>query len=140
MYTVLSAPLDEAGANLLDLVVFPRRWDPTENTFRPPFFHRNAVTEINGVIAAGRDGGAYPSGLTFITPDMVPHGPSRQASSRARGPEAGRAPALLGATDVWFQFETCLQLSLTEWADRRRDPSWASRFGLHDVDFDPGGA
>ena len=110
-------------------------------TDKGPNGHRiDSIPIANGVIAAGRDGGAYPSGLTFITPDMVPHGPSRQATSRARGPEAGRAPALLGATDVWFQFETCLQLSLTEWADRRRDPSWASRFGLHDVDFDPAGA
>src|SRR5690606_5302153 len=50
IYTVVSAPLDEQGAHSLDFVLFPARWDPTVGTFRPPFFHRNAVTEFNGII------------------------------------------------------------------------------------------
>ncbi|MEL6185563.1 MAG: iron-containing alcohol dehydrogenase, partial [Myxococcota bacterium] len=50
IYSVLSAPLDERGAHGLDLVFFPPRWDVSEGTFRPPFFHRNATMEINGII------------------------------------------------------------------------------------------
>ena len=76
IFTVLSAALDQPGENLADLVVFPvPRWDVSEHTFRPPFFHRNAATEINAIVKGNaRDGDPLSRGGIFITPSFAPHG------------------------------------------------------------------
>ncbi len=111
IHTVLSAPLDEAGVNALDFVIFAPRWDPTEHTFRPPYFHRNATTEINGIIhnPAPADSPFQP-GCLFVTPAMTPHG------VRASGVEGFLAlddaeanrPAPPDEDALWCQFETAL--------------------------------
>jgi homogentisate 1,2-dioxygenase len=33
-----------------DFVVFPPRWACAEGTFRPPYYHRNAMSEFMGLI------------------------------------------------------------------------------------------
>jgi homogentisate 1,2-dioxygenase len=48
--TVLTAPTDKAGVALLDFVIFPPRWLVAENTFRPPYYHRNCMSEFMGLI------------------------------------------------------------------------------------------
>lgn len=114
VYTVLSAPLDEAGANNLDFVVFVPRWDPTEHTFRPPYFHRNATSEFNGIIATpGR--GVFQPGSCFLTPALVPHGIVAKNLPHSR-PSVEPGPAKPVENSLWFQFETTLPVSLTTWA------------------------
>ncbi len=114
VYTVLSATLDEAGSNNLDFVVFVPRWDPTEHTFRPPYFHRNATSEFNGIIAtSGR--GVFQPGSYFLTPALVPHGIVAKNVPHSR-PRIEPAPAKPVENSLWFQFETTLPVSLTAWA------------------------
>jgi homogentisate 1,2-dioxygenase len=137
IHTVLSAPLDEVGAHTLDLVVFVPRWDPTEGTFRPPYFHRNVTTEINGVIRdpASADGPFAP-GTCFVTPALTPHGPAAHAAERARAqPDA---PARLSDDALWFQLETALPFALGAWAERARDPRWQGVWGSHRARFGGG--
>ncbi|HEU5073588.1 MAG TPA: homogentisate 1,2-dioxygenase, partial [Polyangiaceae bacterium] len=114
VHTLLSAPLDEAGSNNLDFVVFVPRWDPTEHTFRPPYFHRNATTEFNGVIKTpGR--GVFQPGSYFVTPAFVPHGiVAKNLPHSLTRAETG--PAKPVEDSLWFQFETTLPVSLTAWA------------------------
>ncbi len=129
IYTVLTAPLDEAGAHTLDLVVFPTRWDATTGTFRPPFFHRNAVAEINGVVREP-SGGAFAPGCVFVTPPFTGHGVHRRTVERIRGLTDAQADApfhLSGA--LWFQLESALAPSLTPWAAPLDD--WAATWGSH---------
>jgi len=138
IYTVLSAPLDEPGASALDLVAFVPRWDPTEGTFRPPFFHRNATTEINGVIRdPGEAGGPFAPGSCFLTPPMTPHGVRARSAERARSGED--RPHRLSDVSLWFQFESALPLSLTSWAEAAQDPAWHGIWGSHRRHFDPAG-
>lgn len=114
VYTVLSAPLDEAGSNNLDFVVFVPRWDVSEHTFRPPYFHRNATSEFNGIIAAaGR--GVFQPGSYFLTPALVPHGIMAKNLPHS-SPSVEPAPAKPAMDSLWFQFETTLPVSLTAWA------------------------
>ena len=135
--TVLSAPLDEPGASTLDLVAFVPRWDPTEGTFRPPYFHRNATMEVNGVI---RDpatvGGPSTPGSCFLTPPMAPHGVRAPSAERARS--GGDAPARSPDDALWFQFESALPMSLSAWAEQAQDPGWHGIWGSHRRHFDPG--
>lgn len=50
--TVLTSATDEVGVAACDFVLFPPRWEVQENTFRPPWFHRNTMCEFNGYIWA----------------------------------------------------------------------------------------
>lgn len=119
VYTVLSAPLDRDGENCLDLVVFPPRWDSTENTFRPPFFHRNVTTEFNGILReANTQHPVFRPGGVFITPSMTPHGVVAENVERAfaADDEHANRPHRTSDRALWFQFETSLPLSLSSWA------------------------
>ncbi len=142
IYTVIGAPLDEQGSNSLDLVFFPPRWDNTEHTFRPPFFHRNATTEFNGIIRDPglREDGPFREGGYFVTPSMTAHGVLARAIEREyrRRDDAG---ARIPDRSAWFQFETALPLHLTRWARRgeHRVPGWPQRWGVYRSRFDPSG-
>lgn len=119
IHTVVSAPLDEPGTATLDLVVFTPRWDPTEHTFRPPYFHRNGTTEINGIIREPVTRGTFfVPGAHFITPGMTPHGPGASLLRRtlAQPDELADKPHRYSDHALWFQFETTLPFSLSTWA------------------------
>ena len=133
IYTVLSAPLDEQGANTLDLIVFAPRWDVSLGTFRPPYFHRNPVCEVNGIIReSSPPGSPFQPGCCFVTPSLTAHGPSGRAVERARALDDADAdkPAPPG-NSLWFQFETALPLSLTPWAEDNRARDWSATWGSH---------
>jgi homogentisate 1,2-dioxygenase len=142
VYTVVSAPLDEPGTNSLDLVVFPPRWDATEGTFRPPYFHRNATTEINGIVreVAGPHA-TFTPGCLFLTPSMTPHGPVAASAEHAFAlrPEQADRPHRYAESACWFQFETALPFSLTPWAREapHRVKDWHAKWGSHRSHFDP---
>uniref|UniRef100_A0A2N9HEK3 homogentisate 1,2-dioxygenase n=1 Tax=Fagus sylvatica TaxID=28930 RepID=A0A2N9HEK3_FAGSY len=51
--TVLTAPTEKPGVALLDFVIFPPRWLVAEHTFRPPYYHRNCMSEFMGLIHGG---------------------------------------------------------------------------------------
>ena len=142
IYTVVTAPLDEQGANSLDLVVFPPRWDPTEHTFRLPYFHRNATTEINGIVReVTSEHSMFVPGSTFITPSLTPHGPVAAAVDRHldQTPEHADRPHRYSESALWFQFETALPLSLTAWAQSAaiRHAEWHAEWGVYRGRFTP---
>jgi homogentisate 1,2-dioxygenase len=141
IYTVVSAPLDEAGAHTLDLIVFPPRWEVSAGTFRPPFFHRNPVSEVNGIIREPAAAGSpFVPGCCFITPALTAHGPGTRAVDRARTQPDGEAdrPQPPSTDSLWFQLETILPLSLTPWAEEHRLPGWPATWGSHRSRFTPG--
>jgi homogentisate 1,2-dioxygenase len=133
IYTVLSAPLDQQGANTLDLIVFPPRWDVSLGTFRPPYFHRNAVSEVNGIIReSSPPGSPFQPGCCFVTPSLTAHGPSGRAVERVRALGEAEADKPVAPGDsLWFQFETALPLSLTPWAEESRTKDWPATWGSH---------
>lgn len=143
IYTVLTAPLDELGSHSLDFVFFPPRWDVSEGTFRPPFFHRNATTELNGIIQDPSlpAGSPFAPGGAFLTPSMTPHGVvGRSVERHLRATdEAADRPQRIGQGSMWFQFESALPLQLTAWAaegpTRRAD--WPDVWGVYRTHFTP---
>jgi homogentisate 1,2-dioxygenase len=138
IHCVLSAPLDEAGVSSLDLIVFAPRWDVSQGTFRPPYFHRNPVSEINGIVReAPPPGSPFQPGCCFITPSLTAHGPGGKTVERvlALGDEQADRPAPPDTGGLWFQFETALPLSLTPWAEEHRLPDWPATWGSHRAHF-----
>lgn len=85
IFTVLTSPSDTPGTPHMDFVIFPPRWMVAENTFRPPYFHRNAMSELMGLIEGAYDAkedGFVPGG-TSLHNCMSGHGPDAQTFEKA---------------------------------------------------------
>ncbi len=85
IFTVLTSPSDTIGTANLDFVIFPERWMVAEHTFRPPYFHRNIMSELMGLIYGQYDAketGFEPGGISLHN-CMVSHGPDAQAFHKA---------------------------------------------------------
>ncbi|MEV0963672.1 homogentisate 1,2-dioxygenase [Streptomyces sp. NPDC049910] len=88
IFTVLTSPSDTPGLAGVDFVVFAPRWLVGENTFRPPYFHRNVMSEYMGLIEGAYDaktagkGGFVPGGGSLHNM-MSAHGPDRETFDRA---------------------------------------------------------
>ena len=81
IFTVLTSPSDTPGRANCDFVIFPPRWMVAENTFRPPWFHRNLMSEAMGLIHGVYDakaGGFEPGGLSLHN-RMSAHGPDLES-------------------------------------------------------------
>lgn len=142
VYTVLSAPLDHPGENTVDLVVFPERWDVTEDTFRPPFFHRNAATELNGIVQGREADRVFARGGLFLTPPHAPHGVPDDTVEHAlaAADEEANRPAKLGRGERWIQLESTFPMQLSPWALEapHRDPRFGDRLRGLKKRFQPG--
>ncbi len=81
IFTVLTSPSDTPGRANCDFVIFPPRWMVAENTFRPPWFHRNLMSEAMGLIHGVYDAkaeGFEPGGLSLHN-RMSAHGPDLES-------------------------------------------------------------
>ena len=76
IFTVLTSPSAMPGRANADFVIFPPRWLVAEDTFRPPWFHRNVMTEFMGMVRGKYDAkvGFQPGGASLHS-IMTPHGP-----------------------------------------------------------------
>uniref|UniRef100_A0ACD6A991 Uncharacterized protein n=1 Tax=Avena sativa TaxID=4498 RepID=A0ACD6A991_AVESA len=118
--TVLTAPTDKPGVALLDFVIFPPRWLVAENTFRPPYYHRNCMSEFMGLIYGmyeAKADGFLPGGASLHS-CMTPHGPDTrtyEATISKLGAAANNAPSSLRGT-LAFMFESALIPRVCRWA------------------------
>ena len=105
IFTVLTSPSDTPGVANCDFVIFPPRWLVAENTFRPPWFHRNVMSELMGLVKGAYDAkaeGFVPGGASLHN-CMNAHGPDRASYEKAISAEL--APQKLDDT-LAFMFET----------------------------------
>lgn len=106
IFTVLTSPSDTAGTANVDFVIFPSRWLVAEDTFRPPWYHRNVMSEFMGLVYGEYDakpGGGFSAGGASLHNCMAAHGPDRDAFERASS--ATLAPQKLADT-MAFMFES----------------------------------
>ena len=130
IFTVLTSPSDTSGVANCDFVIFPPRWMVAEDTFRPPWFHRNVMSEFMGLVAGVYDakaGGFAPGGASLHN-QMASHGPDR--SSYETAISASLAPHKIDAT-MAFMFEGRLPFRPThfaaeaDFAQRDYDACWS---------------
>lgn len=85
IFTVLSSESTIPGTANLDFVIFPPRWMVAEHSFRLPYFHRNYMNELMGLICGEYDAkkeGFLPGGIS-IHNCMTPHGPDARSYNQA---------------------------------------------------------
>jgi homogentisate 1,2-dioxygenase len=105
IFTVLTSPSELPGTANCDFVIFPPRWMVAEHTFRPPWFHRNVMSEFMGLIHGAYDakaGGFAPGGASLHN-CMSGHGPDRESYEKAVAAEL--APHKIDNT-MAFMFES----------------------------------
>ncbi|MGY4829964.1 homogentisate 1,2-dioxygenase [Sphaerotilaceae bacterium SBD11-9] len=115
IFTVLTSPSDTPGTANCDFVIFPPRWLVAEDTFRPPWYHRNVMSEFMGLVHGRYDAkeeGFVPGGMS-VHNSFVPHGPDADAFEKASA--APMAPQKLADT-LAFMFESRYRFLPTEFA------------------------
>lgn len=115
IFTVLTSPSDTPGTANCDFVIFPPRWAVAEDTFRPPWYHRNVMSEFMGLVHGQYDAkpeGFKPGGMS-LHDCMVPHGPDSEAFEKAS--QAQLAPHKLEHT-LAFMFESRWRFKPTDFA------------------------
>ena len=123
IFTVLTSPSNVPGRANADFVIFPPRWMVAEDTFRPPWFHRNVMSEAMGLIYGAYDAkaeGFAPGGLSLHNL-MSGHGPDVESWRKAS--EAELKPAKIEGT-MAFMVETCWPYRPTEWALQHAQPDY----------------
>ena len=116
IFTVLTSPSETAGTANCDFVIFPPRWMVAEDTFRPPWFHRNVMAEFMGLITGTYDakaGGFVPGGASLHNPFSA-HGPDQVSYDKAVA--ATLSPHKIEDT-MAFMFESRHPIHLTRWAN-----------------------
>jgi homogentisate 1,2-dioxygenase len=115
IFTVLTSPSETPGVANCDFAIFPPRWMVAENTFRPPYFHRNIMNEYMGLIYGAYDAkaeGFVPGGGSLHN-CMSAHGPDAASFEAASAAEL--TPKYLGDT-LAFMFETRYVIRPTRFA------------------------
>jgi homogentisate 1,2-dioxygenase len=105
IFTVLTSPSETPGVANCDFVIFPPRWLVAEHTFRPPWFHRNVMSEFMGLVHGEYDaktGGFAPGGASLHN-CMSAHGPDKASYDQAV--KAELAPRRIADT-MAFMFES----------------------------------
>jgi len=117
IFTVLTSQTDTAGIANVDFVIFTERWLVAENTFRPPWYHMNIMSEFMGLIYGVYDAkpqGFVPGGMSLHN-CFLPHGPDMDAFTAAS--QSNLAPQKLDNT-LGFMFETRFAQHVTDFAAR----------------------
>ncbi len=86
--TVLTSPSEKAGTANMDLVIFSDRWLVAEDTFRPPWFHSNTMSEFMGLISGSYDAKpGHSPGTSTLHNQFFPHGPTADVVAAASSAE-----------------------------------------------------
>ena len=116
IFLVLQSLSDTPGVDDLDFVIFPPRWLVMQDTFRPPWFHRNVASEFMGLIEGVYDAKAegFAPGGASLHNCMSGHGPDAATFERASVADTSQ-PVRIEQT-MAFMFETRTVLHPTRYA------------------------
>ena len=130
IFTVLTSPSETPGTANIDFVIFPPRWMVAEHTFRPPWFHRNIMSEYMGLVHGAYDAkaeGFLPGGGSLHN-SFSAHGPDKISFEKASAAEL--TPHYIANT-LAFMFESRYVFEPTKFAleapelQANYDAAWA---------------
>ncbi len=125
IFLVMQSQSDTPGVDAIDFVIFPPRILAMQDTFRPPWFHRNIASEFMGLVHGAYDAkqqGFVPGGASLHN-CMTAHGPDADTFEKASAADTTK-PNYIRDT-MAFMFETRLPFRPTRQAldspQRQRD-------------------
>ena len=116
IYTVLTCPSATAGTAIMDFAIFPPRWTVANHTFRPPWFHRNTMSEYMGLVTGSYEAkkhGFVPGGSSLHN-CMSGHGPELGVFESAA--QVALRPERIADNTMAFMFETNFMMNPTNYA------------------------
>jgi homogentisate 1,2-dioxygenase len=116
IFLVLHSASDTPGVSNIDFVIFPPRILAMQDTFRPPWFHRNIASEFMGLVHGAYDAkaeGFVPGGASLHN-CMSGHGPDAETFEKASRADLSK-PDVIKDT-MAFMFETRCVLRPTKHA------------------------
>ncbi|KAJ2610622.1 hypothetical protein H4S08_003531 [Coemansia sp. RSA 1365] len=139
IFTTLTCKSAYPGTAIADFVIFPPRFEVQMHTFRPPYFHRNCMSEFMGLIHGeyeGKKKGFLPGGASLHSM-MTPHGPDAATVEHAISRELN--PCRVADNTQAFMFESMFQLRLTKWAveNSQRDHDYYQAWQDIPITFNP---
>ncbi|MGH8225338.1 MAG: homogentisate 1,2-dioxygenase [Gammaproteobacteria bacterium] len=140
IFTVLTSQSDTPGTANMDFVIFPPRWLVAEHTFRPPWYHRNVMSEFMGLIRGEYDakaGGFLPGGASLHN-CMSGHGPDAASYKKAVAVDTSKPQYV--ANTMAFMFETRRVIHPTRQALEAQELQTDYHQCWHGIEkhFDPG--
>uniref|UniRef100_A0A6Q2Y4F2 Homogentisate 1,2-dioxygenase n=1 Tax=Esox lucius TaxID=8010 RepID=A0A6Q2Y4F2_ESOLU len=115
IFTVLTAKSTRPGVAIADFVIFPPRWGVADHTFRPPYYHRNCMSEFMGLIEGhyeAKEEGFQPGGGSLHSM-MTPHGPD--GACFEKNSTAPLKPERVAEGTMAFMFESSFSMAVTKW-------------------------
>lgn len=111
IFLVLQAQSDTAGADFIDFIIFPDRWLVMQDTFRPPWYHRNIASEFTGNIKGTTDTKAYgwsPGGAALHN-SLISHGPDAESFKKATASDTQKPEHFTGGMTIMFETKLMIQ-------------------------------
>lgn len=113
---MLTCKSSSPGTAIADFVIFPPRWAVAQHTFRPPYYHRNVMSEFMGLIQGeyeAKKEGFLPGGASLHSAGS-PHGPDARTFEMAS--QEALVPVRVAEDTMAFMFESSLMLETSQWA------------------------
>lgn len=126
IFLVLHSPSDSAGVSNLDFAIFPPRWLVAQDTFRPPWYHRNVASEFMGLIHGVYDAkaeGFLPGGASLHN-CMSGHGPDAATFERASAANLSHPDVIEDTMAFMFETRFMLNPSAQALGDPSRQPDY----------------
>jgi homogentisate 1,2-dioxygenase len=111
IFLVLQSPSDTPGVDTIDFVIFPPRVLAMQDTFRPPWFHRNIASEFMGLIHGAYDAkaeGFLPGGMSLHN-CMSGHGPDAETFEKASAADTSKPHVITDTMAFMFETPTVIQ-------------------------------
>ncbi len=105
IFLVLHSPSDTPGTSNVDFAIFPPRWLVAQDTFRPPWFHRNIASEFMGLVHGVYDAkaeGFLPGGASLHN-SMTGHGPDTATFEKASAADLSRPDVITDTMAIMFE-------------------------------------
>ena len=139
IFAVLQSPSEIPGVGEIDFVIFPPRWLAMENTFRPPWFHRNIASEFMGLIEGEYDAraeGFLPGGASLHN-CMSGHGPDAKTLENALAADTARPTKTTGTMAFMFETRRVIRPTRLALQSALLQPDYAECWTRIESRFDP---
>jgi homogentisate 1,2-dioxygenase len=140
IFLVLQSLSDTPGVDTIDFVIFPPRILAMQDTFRPPWFHRNVASEFMGLIHGVYDAKAegFAPGGASLHNCMTGHGPDADTFEKASAADTTQPHYIRDTMAFMFETRAVIHPTAQALAHPARQPDYQQCWQGLSSHFDPG--